>query len=197
MATDDLRGRVQTAYRDALEHLRARRDDATRRVQDAMSATPGWQAAAKAAAAHAVLVESQCEMEAQLETIFAAYIDRGERNGEAVARELRERLLSGLEAPGLSFFEGSGPEVASLAPIALRHAAEFESWRDALASGAAGRYGRALEAHVERSRSTEGPRGRDRVLESRIVVGSLLLTAAMSLCGLSWLDVLRRALALF
>jgi len=197
MASKELPKSLVTAYRDADVRLRGLQADATKRVQDAMSATPGWQAASKAAAAHAVLVASRGETESLVSDLFRAYIDAGERNPEAVARQVREKFLAGLSAPGLAFFEGSAADAAALKPAALRHAAEFESWRDALAADIAVRFGRALQAHAAPDR-TAGARGTRRGLgENRMIFGFLLLTAAMSLSGLSWLDLARKTLALF
>jgi hypothetical protein len=195
MARNELGTGFQVAFDDAAERLRTVRDDAIRRVQDAMSATPGWQAAAKAAAAHAVFIASQSETEAVVSNLLSSYVDAGERNPDVVAREVRERLLSGLTAPGLHFFEGSAPEMGSLAPVALKHAAEFESWRDALAADVGERFRRALEARERRAPPSQKPETH-RWLR-RAALAFLLATTAMSLCGASWLDVARRAVALF
>jgi hypothetical protein len=197
MAAKELSGDLLAAYRDATERLRIGREYAVTRVQDAMSATPGWQAAAKAAAAHAVLAASRVETEALVESLFRTYIGAGARNPETVARQVHERFLSGLTAPGLCFFEGSAPEMVSLSPVALKHAAEFESWRDALAAEVPTRFRRALEAHENEVPLLEARRAHQRLRDSRIVFGLLLVTAAMSLCGVSWLDLLRKAVTLF
>ena len=77
MAPNELPEGLLAAYRDADQRLRTVQADATRRVQDAMSATPGWQAASKAAAAHAVLVASRCETETLLTDLFRAHVDAG------------------------------------------------------------------------------------------------------------------------
>ena len=195
MAPKDLPDTLLAAYGDADQRLRNLQADATRQVNDAMSATPGWQAASKAAAAHAVLVASRYETEALVSDLLRAHIDVGERNAEAVARQIRERFLAGLAAPGLALFEGSGAEAASLKPSALRHAAAFESWRDALAADVADRFRRAVREHTRGDRPV-APSGR-RVTENRVVLGFLLVTVVMSLCGLSWLGLARSALALF
>src|SRR6185436_15224663 len=110
MSPKDLPEDLLTAYRNASDRLRDVQADATRRVQDAMSATPGWQAASKAAAAHAVLVACRSETEALVLELFRAHMDAGERNPEAVASQVRAGLLAGLSAPGLGFFEGSPAE---------------------------------------------------------------------------------------
>jgi len=196
MAPNELPEGLSAAYRDADQRLRTVQAEATRRVQDAMSATPGWQAASKAAAAHAVLVASRCETETLLTDLFRAHVDAGERNPEKVARHVRE-FLTRLSAPGLGFFEGSSAEAASLKPIALRHAAEFESWRDALAADIVDRFRRTLDAHPKRDRQDEAHGTRWGLGENRVLLGLLLLTTAMSLCGVSWLDIARRAFTLF
>jgi len=66
MAAKELSEDLFAAYLDATERLRIVREDAVSRANDAMSATPGWQAAAKAGAAHAVLTASRVETEALL-----------------------------------------------------------------------------------------------------------------------------------
>jgi hypothetical protein len=197
MAPKQIPESLVTAYRDAGERLRGLQADATKRVQDAMSATPGWQAASKAAAAHAVLVASTGETESALSELLRAYVDAGERDPAAVAHQVRKEFLAGLSVPGHGFFEGSAADAAALAPAALRHAAEFDAWRDALAAGIPERFRRALEAHPSQ-RQGLGARPSTRSLgENHAVLGFLLLTAAMSICGLSWLDVARKTLALF
>lgn len=135
---------LSLTYRDADERLRVLNGYAVRKVRDAMSATPGWHAAAKAAAAHAVLVSNQHNIEAMVTTLFQAHIEAGERNPDAVAEQVRERFLSELTAPGLDFFEGSSAEAATLSTVAVKHAADFESWRDALAGDLVNRFRRVL-----------------------------------------------------
>jgi hypothetical protein len=196
MAPNDFSKSLSTAYQEAERRLRDVQADATRRVQDAMSATPGWQAASKAAAAHAVLVVGRYETESLLSELFRAHVDAGERNSEAVARQVREKFLAGLSAPGLALFEGSPAEAASLRPAALRHAAEFETWRDALAADIAERFRREL-AHLSQGRPAVAGGSGPRLGGNRVITGFLLVTAAMSLCGLSWLDIARRAAGLF
>jgi hypothetical protein len=183
-------------YRNASERLRALGEDAVRRVQDAMSATPGWLAAAKAAAAHAVLATTACEADRFVSEILRAHIDSGERNPEAAVQRLREEFLSGLAPPGSGFFQGSTPEMASLTPVALRHAAEFESWRDGLIADLPDRFRRMLEAR-QHAAATELHMPHRGVRDNRLLLGFLVLTLAMSLGGLSWLDLARRALAVF
>ena len=197
MAPKELPESLVTAYRDADMRVRGLQADATRQVQDAMSATPGWQAASKAAAAHAVLVACRCETEALVSELLRAHIDNGERNPETVASHVQARFLAGLSAPGLNFFEGSAAESAALKPAELRHAAEFESWRDALAAGVADRFRRALDADRRRNQPALASGTSGRIGDNRAVLGFLLLTTAMSFCGLSWLGIAQRALALF
>jgi hypothetical protein len=186
-----------TAYRDAGVRLRGLEADATKRVQDAMSATPGWQAASKAAAAHAVLVASRYETELLTSELLRAHIDAGERSPEAVAEQMRRGFLAELSAPGLGFFEGSAAEAAALKPAELRHASDFESWRDALAASVADRFRRALEDHEAQAQSPVARARRPGLPENRMILGLLLVTAVMSLCGVSWLGLVQKALALF
>lgn len=192
-----IRDDLSEKYRDAAERLRTLREDAVRRVQDAMSSTPGWLAAAKAAAAHAVLAATARDTETVVQEILQAHVDSGQRDQEAVVRRLREELLSGLTPPGSGFFQGSTPEMASLTPFALKHAADFESWRDGLMADLPDRLRRAMagrphSAHAELHGTPHRP-----LRDNRILFGFLVLTAAMSLGGVSWLDLAHRAFALF
>lgn len=186
-----------TAYRDAGVRLRGVEADATNRVQEAMSATPGWQAASKAAAAHAVLVASRHETEVLMSELFRAHVDAGERNAEAVAEQMRHAFLAKLSAPGLGFFAGSAAEAAALKPAELRHAAEFESWRDALAASLADRFRRALEDQAPKNGPAAARAPRAGLAENRVILSLLLVTAVMSLLGVSWLGLVQKALALF
>jgi hypothetical protein len=195
MAPKEIPESLVIAYRDADVRSRGLEADATKRVQDAMSATPGWQAASKAAAAHAVLVACRSETEALVSDLFRAHMDAGERNPETVASQVRARLLAGLSVPGLGFFEGSAAVAAALKPAELRHAAEFESWRDALAAGIADRFRRALEEREAKTLSAGSPGPRRSWVENPIVIGFLFVTATMSVFGVSWLGLVQKALA--
>ena len=79
--------------------------------------------------------------------------------------------------------------------MALRHAAEFEAWRDRVAAGLAARFRQAQEARERRIPLLEVPGTWQRVRESRAVFALLLATAGLSLCGVSWADVARRVFA--
>jgi hypothetical protein len=194
MTPTEPRGKLSVIYGEAAERLKIVSGQAAERVQDAMSATPGWQAAAKAAAAHAVLVATRTETEAQVEKILEAYVESGERNPEEVARDVREKFLSGLSAPGLEFFESAAAEAAALKPVALRHAAEFESWRDALAAGLVDRFRRAQAAH-ESTIPLVAARAETYTPLKVVLLAFLVVTAVLSFCGLSWPDLVRKALA--
>ena len=84
---------------------------------------------------------------------------------------------------------------ASLAPVALKHAAAFEAWRDALAADVPERFRKALDAQESDLGRPKAKEARVFLRENRAIFGFLLVTAAMSLCGLSWFDILRKALA--
>lgn len=186
---------LSRAYRVATERLAVESVAAVRRAQTAMTATPGWLAAAKAAAAQSVLEATMATCDALVAELLEAHIDAGERNSEAVAGGLRERVLKNLAAPGLGFFEDSDPESVALTPVALRHAAEFEAWRERVAAGLAARFRQAQEARERRIPLLEVPGTWQRVRESRAAFALLLATAGLSLCGVSWADVARRVFA--
>lgn len=184
-------------YRDATERMRVKRDGAIQRTQAAMKPTPGWQAAAKAAAAQAVLEATIGECEAMVTKLVDAHLDSGERDAErattAVCQWLKDQT-----APGLEFFRAAGPEAPALAPVALRHQVEFEAFRDRLTAEIAERF---RVGFAERGPQTP-PRGEaqttieQRVRGSRPVFVLLAVTTLLSLAGVSWLDVIRRALSL-
>lgn len=159
-----------------------------------MAATPGWQAAAKAAAAQSVLEATMASCDAIVVELLEAHLDEGERNAEDIANRLREHLLTTLTAPGLGFFDDAGPESAMLMPAALRHAAEFELWRDHFGQRLEARFRQALETRERRIPMLEVPGAWQRLRESRIVFALLLATAGLSACGVSWLDIVERAM---
>lgn len=183
-------------YRDATERMRVKREGAIQRTQAAMKPTPGWQAAAKAAAAQAVLEATSGECEALVTKLVDAHRDSGERDAEQVTIAVRE-WLNDQKAPGLDFFRVAGPEAPALAPIALRHEAEFEAFRDRLAAEVAERFRASLAECEPRT-----PPRREiqpiwqRLRESRPVFVLFAVTTLLSLAGVSWLDVIRRALSL-
>lgn len=196
MPANALGDELARAYHAAAERLAKANASAVQRAQTAMATTQGWQAAAKAAAAQSVLEATTATCDTLVAELLEVHIDAGERNAEGVAGNLREHLLKKLTAPGLVFFEDSDPESATLAPVAIRHAAEFESWRDDVAEQLAGRFRQALEARERRIPMLEIPSAWQRVRESRAVFAFLLATAALSACGVSWADIARKAFAL-
>src|SRR5262245_55179677 len=99
---------LSRTYRKAAGQLAAEGEAAARRAQEATTSTVGWEAAAKAAAAQSVLEATMAACDALVAELFEVYLDRGERNAEAVTTDVRERLLKSLTAPGLGFFEDSG-----------------------------------------------------------------------------------------
>jgi hypothetical protein len=185
---------LRAAYLDAAEHMQRAREDAVRRTQEAMKATAGWQAAAKAAAAQSVLEATRSESEALVSRLVDAHVAAGERDPAKVAARVKAGFLSGLTAPGLSFFPTSGPEAAALAIVATRHAADFESDRDRLAAEVAGRFQAALGSRkqdvipeIEPLTLTE------RLRRNRLLFAFLVVSTVLSIAGVSWMDVLRRA----
>jgi hypothetical protein len=159
-----------------------------------MATTAGWQAAAKAAAAQSVLEATMASCDAMVGELLEAHLDKGERNADAVAKRLRENLLTTLTVPGLGFFEDSGPESQMLVTVALRHAAEFELWRDQFGSQLEARFREALETRERRIPMLDVPGAWQRIRESRAVFALLLATAALSACGVSLVDVTRKVL---
>jgi hypothetical protein len=191
-ASDEL----SRAYGEAAERLAAESQAAVQRAQTAMAATPGWEAAAKAAAAQSVLEATMASCDAIVLELFESHLDEGERNAEAIANLLREHLLTTLTAPGLGFFEDSGPEAAMLRPAALRHAAEFELWRDHFQQRLEARFRQVLETREHRIPMLEIPGVWQRIRESRTVFALLLATTGLSACGVSWADITRKVLGL-
>lgn len=196
MSAKPLVDELSRTYRKAAEHLTAESAAAARRAQKAMASTVGWEAAAKAAAAQSVLEATMAASDAFVAELFEVYLDRGGRNADAVAADVRERLLQSLTAPGLGFFADSGPESAGLEPVALRHVAEFESWRDHFAETVAARFREASETRERRIPMLEIPNAWQRLRESRAAFAFLLATAGLSVCGVSWADIARKVVAL-
>jgi hypothetical protein len=195
--TSELDEPLLGVYRDATERLRLLREGAIQRTQAAMKPTPGWQAAAKAAAAQSVLEATSGECEALVTKLVEAHLDSGEHDAEQVTIAVRE-WLHDLTAPGLEFFRASGPEAPALAPIALRHEAEFATFRDRLAAAVSERVQARLADRAWRT----PPRPEtqtiwQRLRESRPLFVLFAVTTLLSLAGVSWLDVIRRALGLF
>jgi hypothetical protein len=185
---------LSSTYRKAAGHLAARGESAAQRAQQAMAKTVGWEAAAKAAAAQSVLEATMATCDALVAELFEVYLDRGERNAEAVATDVRERLLKNLTAPGLGFFTDSAPSTG-FELVALRHAAQFESWRDEFAERLAARFHRAFETRERRIPMLELPSTWQRVRESRAAFAFLLATAGLSACGVSLGDIARKVVA--
>jgi hypothetical protein len=185
---------LSRAYREAAERLATESQAAVQRAQTAMATTPGWEAAAKAAAAQSVLEATMASCDAIVVELLEAHLDHGERNAEAVAKRLREHVLANLTEPGFGLFEDSGPESAVLRPVLLRHAAEFELWRDHFERRLEARFRQALETRESRIPMLEIPSAWQRVRESRAVFALLLATAALSACGVSWADITRKVL---
>jgi hypothetical protein len=186
---------LSRTYREAAGHLASESQAAARRAQKAMASTVGWEAAAKAAAAQSVLEATMAACDALVAELFEVYLDRGERNAEAVATDVRERLLKSLTAPGLGFFVDSEPVSAGFQLVAIRHAAEFESWREKFAEQLAARFLRARETRERRIPMLELPSAWQRVRESRAAFAFLLATAGLSACGVSWADIARKVAA--
>ena len=76
---------LSSTYRKAAGHLAAQAEAAARRARKAMASTVGWEAAAKAAAAQSVLEAPMATFDALVAELFEGYLDRGERDAEAVA----------------------------------------------------------------------------------------------------------------
>jgi hypothetical protein len=193
--TSELDERLLGVYRQATERIRLQREAAIQRTQAAMKPTPGWQAAAKAAAAQSVLEATSAECEALVKKLVEAHLDSEERDAERVTMAVRE-WLNDLTVPGLEFFQASGPEATALVPIALRHEVEFEAFRDRLAGEVAERFRASLAERVPRTplRSETRTPWR-RLRESPLAFGFFVVTTGLSLAGVSWIDVIRRALA--
>jgi hypothetical protein len=186
---------LSRTYRKAAGHLAAEGEAAARRAQEAMASTVGWEAAAKAAAAQSVLEATMAACDALVAELFEEYLDRGERNAEAVATDVGERLLKSLKAPGLGFFTDSEPASTGFELVALRHAAQFQSWHKEFAERLAPRFHRAFEARERRIPMLELPSAWQRVRESRAAFAFLLATAGLSACGVSWADIARKVVA--
>jgi len=191
-------GPLSATYRDAVDRMKIACDDATQRTQAAMKSTAGWLAAAKAAAAQSVLEATRHECSVQVLRLIEAHADAGERDATKVAELVRTRFLNELRAPGLHFVEIPGPEAAALAVVATRHAAEFESFRDNVASGVAARFRAAIEARGHRAPAVAATEVRTPELGKRraLLLAFLVITLLLSLAGVSWLGVVQRALAL-
>lgn len=195
MSVKPLVDELSRTYRDAAGRVAADSEAAARRAQKVMSSTVGWETAARAAAAQSVLEATTAACDATVAELFEAYLDRGVRDAEAVATHVRDRLLKSLEAPGLGFFADSGSDSAGLEPVALRHVAQFEAWRDQFAERLAPRFHRAVETRERRIPMLELPSAWQRLRESRTIFALLLATAGLSLCGVSWADIARRIVA--
>ncbi len=195
--TGELNEYLSAAYRKAIDRIRETQDDAVRRTEAVMESTSGWLAAAKAAAAQAVLEATRSECGVQVAHLIEAHINAGDQHPATVAETVRTRFLNGLSAPGLQFVPSSGPEAAALAVVAVRHAAEFESVRERIAAEVPERFRAAVDAH--RLRALVGieksPEWRHAGYR-RLVVAFFVVTLLLSLAGVSWLEVIRRAGAL-
>jgi hypothetical protein len=191
-------GPLSATYRDAVDRMKTASADATRRTQAAMKSTAGWLAAAKAAAAQSVLEATRHECDVQVTRLIEAHADAGERDAAKVAALVRTRFLNELTAPGLHFVENPGPEAAALAVVAARHAAEFESFRDAFASEVADRFRLAVEARGHRAPADVATRvvAAELGMHRALFLAFLLITLLLSLAGVSWLVVIQRTVAL-
>jgi hypothetical protein len=191
---DEAKEPLRAAYLDAGERMSRSREDAVRRTQEAMKATAGWQAAAKAAAAQSVLEATRSECEALVSELVDAHLNAGERDPTRVAARVNAGFLSGLTAPGLAFFPTSGPEAAALAIVATRHAADFESDRDRLATTVAERFQAALESRKQDIIPEIEPlTWAERLRRNRLLFVFLVVSTVLSIAGISWVDVLRGA----
>ena len=192
--SDEANEPLRAAYLHAAERVTRTREDAVQRTQEAMKATAGWQAAAKAAAAQSVLEATRSECEALVSRLVEAHLHAGERDPNRVAVRVKSGFLSGLTAPGLSFFPSSGPEAAALAVVATRHAADFESDRDRLAATIADRFRAALESRRQDVIPEIEPQTlMERLRQNRLLFAFLVVSTVLSIAGVSWIDVLRRA----
>jgi hypothetical protein len=193
LETDELNERLSAAYRKANERIQRALDDAARRTEAVMSSTSGWLAAAKAAAAQSMLEAMRGECDVQVTRLIDAHLDAGEHDSTKVAEAVRARFLRELTAPGLRFVPSSGPEAAALTVVAVKHAAEFELLRDGIAAEVPGRLRIALD-----TRRSPAPGGLEttRPAHSRVLLAFLIVTLLLSLAGVSWLDVIRRAATL-
>lgn len=161
-----------------------------------MAATPGWQAAAKAVAAQSALEATMAHCDALVAELLEVHVDEGARDPDAVAKYVSEHLLATLTAPGLRFFDDSDPEAATLKPAELRHAAAFEAFRRETTERLPARFRQVLEMREKRIPALELPGALQRLRESRTVFAALVFTAVLSLCGVSWADVVRKVCAL-
>jgi hypothetical protein len=184
------------AHRAAAERLAAEALAAVQRAEAVMAATPGWQAAAKAVAAQSALEATMAQCDALLAQLLELHVDEGERKPEVVAKYIDEHVLATLTAPGLPFFQDPDLEVATLKPVELRHAVAFEDWRRRTTEQLAARFRQALETRERRIPSLELPGALQRLRESRAVFIALAFTAVLSVCGVSWADVVRKVCAL-
>lgn len=120
----DLR-EADDAFRAALVRVEEARREAVERATKAMSSTPGWQAAAKAAAAQAVLEATIGECKVIIAEIVEGHFgDLKDRDD--VARRIREGLLDKLEPPGLDVLALTGPEATAVTPALAHHRAQFQ-----------------------------------------------------------------------
>ena len=161
-----------------------------------MAATPGWQAAAKAVAAQSALEATMAKCDALLAELLELHVDVGERKPEAVAKYVNEHVLATLTAPGLPLFQDPDLEPATLKPVELRHAVAFEDWRRRTAERLPAQFRQALETRERRIPSLEVPGALQRLRESRAVFVALAVTTVLSVCGVSWADVVQKVCAL-
>lgn len=114
---------ASAAYRAALSRIERARQEAAARATKAMSSTSGWQAAAKAAGAQAVLEATMGECRAIIAELVEEQV-RTSGNREGIARRICEGFIDKLEPPGTELFKGL--EAAAVAPAIAHHRAEFE-----------------------------------------------------------------------
>jgi hypothetical protein len=187
---------LHQAHRAAAERLAAESTAAVKRAQAVMAATPGWQAAAKAAAAQSTMEAIAALCDALVAELLEVHLDQGRRDPDAVASYVDEHVLAPLKPPGLRFFEDSNPEATTLSPVALRHAAAFEEWRQRTVERLPAQFRQALEMRERRIPALDVPGPLARLRESRTVFAVLVVTALLSVCGVSWADVVRKVCAL-
>src|SRR5262245_53316357 len=123
---------LSSVYTSAAKRLEQAKTDASARASKAMASTSGWQAAAKAAAAQAVLEATIYECSAVIGELAGEHVRSGDADRAGIARSISERLIDALEPPGVGFLAGTGPEAAALASALTHHKAEFEWRREAL-----------------------------------------------------------------
>jgi hypothetical protein len=117
---------LNDTYRSAFSRIEQVQRDAAARATKATSSTSGWQAAAKAAAAQAVLEATMAECRVVVAGLVEAGVRAGTEDRETTARRVREGFIDRLEPPALGLFTGAGMEPEAVAPAIAHHRAEFE-----------------------------------------------------------------------